>query len=214
MMIEAVIFDMDGLMLDTEPAYRTAWQQASAECGYPLSDDLYVRLIGHNRGDAEQVLLKEFGLQFPLDLFRVVCRKCEGKALAMGPLRKKHGLDELMRLLESQRVPIAVATSTDRQIATKLLATAGLLAKFDVVATGDEVINGKPSPELFLLAAQRLGVRNSECLVLEDSEPGVIAAVRAGMKVFIVPDQETPVSISPTISQRHLRLIGECLPIS
>ena len=198
MLIEAVIFDMDGLMLDTEPVYRAAWQQASAECGHVLSDILYLRLIGHNRRDAEQVLLEEFGLQFPLEVFREVCRRCEAAALAAGPVRKKPGLDELLEFLDSRHVPKAVATSTDRPLALQLLARTGLLARFDVVTSADEVANGKPSPDLFLLAAQRLGVGNSACLVLEDAEPGVMAAHGAGMNVYIVPDQT---SLPPTVQR-------------
>ena len=189
MVIEAVIFDMDGLMLDTEPLYRAAWQQTSAECGYVLSDELYLRLIGQSRYDSEQALLQEFGLQFPLDNFRAVCQMREAAALAANPLSKKRGLDELIEFLDSRHVPKAVATSTDRQIALQMLATSGLLACFDIVTTADEVAHGKPSPDIFHLAAQRLGIANSVCLVLEDAEPGVIAAHRAGMNVCIVPDQ-------------------------
>jgi HAD superfamily hydrolase (TIGR01509 family) len=198
MLIEAVIFDMDGLMLDTEPVYRAAWQQTSAECGYVLSDVLYLRLIGQCRHDAEEVLLQEFGLQFPLDNFRAACQKREAAALAANPLRKKHGLDELIEFLDSRHVPKAVATSTDRQIALQMLATSGLLARFDVITTADEVAYGKPSPDIFHLAGQRLGVGNSVCLVLEDAEPGVIAAHRAGMNVYIVPDQT---KLPPTVQR-------------
>ena len=109
----------------------------------------------------------------------------------MPPL-KKPGLDELLDLLDSLHVAKAVATSTVRQTATTQLAAAGLLDRFEVVATGDEVGNGKPSPDLFLLAAQRLGIEPVHCLVLEDAEAGVIAAHRAGMMVFVVPDLKPP----------------------
>jgi HAD superfamily hydrolase (TIGR01509 family) len=191
MLIEAVIFDMDGLMLDTEPVYRAAWQQSSAACGYVLSDVLYLRLIGQSRQDAEQVLVHEFGFQFPLDTFRADCRQREIAALFASPLRKKHGLDELIDFLDSRHIPKAIATSAEREIALQMLATSGLLARFDVVTTADEVAHGKPSPDIFHLAAHRLGIGNSVCLVLEDAEPGVIAAHRAGMNVYVVPDQTT-----------------------
>jgi beta-phosphoglucomutase-like phosphatase (HAD superfamily) len=81
-----------------------------------------------------------------------------------------------------------VATSTQRETAIPQLAAVALLDRFDAIATGDEVANGKPSPDLFLLAAQRLNVGANNCLVLEDAEPGVIAARRAGMRVYLVPD--------------------------
>lgn len=188
MPIEAVIFDMDGLILDTEPLYRAAWQQASAAFGYNLSDLLYSRLIGRTRADAENLLLEEFGIAFPLVAFRTSCRKWETKELASGAVTK-HGLNDLLTLLESRHVRKAVATSTERPIAISLLESAGVLNRFDAVTTGDEVTNGKPSPDLFLLAASRLGVVHTTCLVLEDAAPGVIAAHSAGMQVFIVPDQ-------------------------
>lgn len=187
MHIKAVIFDMDGLMLDTQPLYRTAWQQAAAEFGYTLSDATHCRLLGRNTADSEQVLMVEFGPGFPMDRFRGRCQALEA-AFEGGPVPKKHGLDELLGLLDSRRVPRAVATSTQRKISAPLLARMGLFDRFDAIATGDEVQNGKPAPDLFLLAAERLGVEPAGCLVLEDSEPGVIAAHRAGMQVFNVPD--------------------------
>jgi HAD superfamily hydrolase (TIGR01509 family) len=191
-MIQAVIFDMDGLLLDTEPLYRTAWQQASEACGRVLSDRAYARLLGRNRADAERMLAEEFGEGFAMEHFRTVCEQFEADEFAKGPVPKKDGVDELITLLESRHIPKAVATSTDRARALPNLAASGLLERFDAVATGDEVANGKPAPDLFLLAAQRLGVVNSGCLVIEDAEPGVRAARSAGMSVYIVPDMITP----------------------
>jgi HAD superfamily hydrolase (TIGR01509 family) len=98
----------------------------------------------------------------------------------------KPGLDELLTVLEACGVPKAVATSTERAQAIAQLGGLGLLKRFDVLTTGDETAHGKPSPELFLLAAQRLGIDPVRCLVLEDSEAGVTAAHRAGMRVFMV----------------------------
>ncbi len=190
--IRAVIFDMDGLMLDTEPAYRVAWQQASAECGYHLPDALYFRLIGRSRVEGEQTLADAFGPGFPLDAFHDACLRREAAVFDTTPPIKKPGLDELLDLLDSHRVAKAIATSTERQTATTQLAAAGLFDRFEVVATGDEVTNGKPAPDLFLLAAKRLGIEPVHCLVLEDAEPGVIAAHRAGMTVFMVPDMKPP----------------------
>ena len=102
------------------------------------------------------------------------------------------GLDELLALLDSRGLPKAVATSTERRLAAAQLGGLGLLERFNVIATGDEVRNGKPAPDLFLLAAHRLGMKPSQCLVLEDSEAGVVAAHRAGMQVYVVPDLKPP----------------------
>jgi HAD superfamily hydrolase (TIGR01509 family) len=191
-MIRAVIFDMDGLMLDTEPLYRAAWQRASVDCGYVLSDAAYARLAGRNKGDAENLLAKEFGRGFPLERFQVACSKFDAEEFSRSPIPKKSGLDELLALLDSKHLPKAVATSTERERALGYLSRAGLLDRFDAIAAGDEVRKGKPSPDLFALAAHRLGVPNSECLVLEDAEPGVRAARSARMRVYLVPDLVQP----------------------
>jgi HAD superfamily hydrolase (TIGR01509 family) len=191
-MIQAAIFDMDGLMLDTEPAYRVAWQAASAECGYDLPDPLYLTLIGRGRSEGERTLVDAFGPQFPVDAFRAACLRREAEIFATMPVPKKPGLDHLLDLLDSRGIAKAVATSTERRTAVAQLTIAGLLDRFDAVATGDEVVNGKPAPDLFLLAAQRLGVEPPHCIVFEDAEAGTIAAHNAGMTVFIVPDLKQP----------------------
>jgi HAD superfamily hydrolase (TIGR01509 family) len=192
MPICAVIFDMDGLMLDTEPIYKIAWQRAAIECGCPISEELYVDLIGRSRVDGENILGGAFGRDFSLEAFRAACHRCEAAAFAEGLPAKKPGLDDLLALLDSRGVPKAVATSTERMQAAAQLGGLGLLERFNIIATGDEVVNGKPSPDLFLLAAHRLGVEPSQCLVLEDSEAGVVAAHRARMQVYVVPDLKSP----------------------
>jgi len=123
MQVGAVIFDMDGLMLNTEPVYRAAWQNAAAMCGYVISGTIYSLLIGKTREDAEQVLLGEFGYQFPIGVFRSACLECEGKAFKAGPLPKKHGLDELLAFLDARNIPKAVATLTVREEALRLLSS-------------------------------------------------------------------------------------------
>ena len=117
MPIQAVIFDMDGLMLDTEPLYRIVWKRAAAECGYILTDDAYRGLVGRGRKTAEQVLSRMAGPDFPLEKFRNLSRDAEVRAFSVEPVSKKPGLDELLSLVESRNLPKAVATSTERSIA-------------------------------------------------------------------------------------------------
>lgn len=191
MKFAAVIFDMDGLMLDTEPLYRAAWKKAAAEFGYTLTDEVHGRIMGHSTAGAERVVFEEFGAAFPMDEFRARRRKLEAE-FQNAPLPKKPGLDELLDLLDSRGLRKAVATSTRREMAIAQLTVNGLIHRFDAVATGDEVQNGKPAPDLFLLAAQRLRVEPASCLVLEDAAPGVLAAHRAGMPVYVVPDLQPP----------------------
>jgi HAD superfamily hydrolase (TIGR01509 family) len=188
----SVIFDMDGLMLDTEPRYREAWIEAAAECGYELSEAVYSGVIGRTRIEGEQIVQEHFGPAFPRDLFRKACERLERIALESTPLPKKPGLDGLLEMLESRHVPVAVATSTTRDTALAQLEAAGLLHRFNAIATGEEIVNGKPAPDLFLLAARRLNTDPANCLVLEDSAAGVAAARAAGMPVYMVPDLIPP----------------------
>ncbi|MGA9883356.1 MAG: HAD family phosphatase [Candidatus Acidiferrales bacterium] len=134
--VRAVIFDMDGLTLDTDPLHRAAWKSACTESGYALSDAVYMRLIGRARIDAEQILLKEFGSKFSLDSFRCAYLKDEKAALAAGPIIKKPGVNELLMLLDSRRIPKAVATSTERQIDSNFPKASGLLSRFESIAGG------------------------------------------------------------------------------
>lgn len=190
--ILGVIFDMDGLMLDTEPLYRIVWKRAAAACGYTITDEFYRRLVGRGRTVAERILSEAFGPGFPMEKFRQLSREDEVRAFTFDPVATKPGLEELLALVEARGWPKAVATSTERGLALPLLKRMGLLDRFVAVATGDEVTRGKPHPDLFLLAAERLGFAPGACLALEDSEAGVMAAASAAMPVYMVPDLVQP----------------------
>jgi HAD superfamily hydrolase (TIGR01509 family) len=192
MSISAVIFDMDGLMLDTEPIYKSAWQRAAIECGFSISEERWFDFIGRTRVDGENILLAAQGPDFSLETFRAASRRFEAGAFAESLPAKKPGLDDLLAFLDSRGMPKAVATSTERRQASPQLGGLGLWDRFNAIATGDEVVNGKPSPDLFLLAAHRLDAEPSQCLVLEDSEAGIVAGHRAGMQVWVVPDLKPP----------------------
>lgn len=195
---DAVVFDMDGLMLDTEPLYKTAWLRAAESCGHPISEELYSDLIGRTRSAAEAIVHAAFGDRYSSVLFRAACERCEAVVFAQTLPAKKPGLERLLALLDEHRIPKAVATSSDRRQAEVLLHQHGLFDRFDTFATSEDVRNGKPDPEIYLLVARRLKVAPSRCLVLEDSEAGVTAGNRAGMQVYVVPDLKHP---SPEIER-------------
>jgi HAD superfamily hydrolase (TIGR01509 family) len=171
------------------------------ECGHPISEEFWFNLIGRTRVDGEKIVRGAFGPNFSLEAFRAACHKCEAAAFAQGLPAKKPGLDDLLAFLDLRGVPKAVATSTERRQAADQLGGLGLLDRFNAIATGDEVVNGKPAPDLFLLAAHRLGMEPSQCLVLEDSEAGVTAAYRAGMQVWVVPDLKAPSAAVEELTQ-------------
>jgi len=197
----AVIFDMDGLLLDSEPLYRATWQTAAAELGCPIDDEFYARFVGRGNDESERLLQERFGDALPLDEFRLRWRRDWDERLARAPLARKPGAIELLDFLDAAAIPKALATSSPRSIALRCLGD--LASRFAALAFSDEVEHSKPSPDLFLLTAQRLGIPPAECLVLEDSEAGVRAARAAGMEVIMVPDLIEP---SEEIAKMALRV--------
>jgi HAD superfamily hydrolase (TIGR01509 family) len=188
----AVIFDMDGLMLDTEPISLVAWQAAASELGYELDIRTYDRLIGLGHTAACDLLRKHFGQDCPIDALSESAMQRYRASLDAEGAPLKPGLDDLLHYLEAQRIPRAVATSTETELARDLLRLTGILDRVDLVVGGDEVESGKPAPDIFLRAATRLGHAPHACIVLEDSGPGIRAAAAAGMRSILVPDGRPP----------------------
>jgi HAD superfamily hydrolase (TIGR01509 family) len=197
----AVIFDMDGLLLDSEPLYRVTWQTAAADLGCPIDDEFYARFVGRGNDEAEQLLRERFGDALPFEEFRERWRRDWDQRLDASPPAPKPGAIELLDALEKRGIPKALATSSPRVLALRCLGD--LASRFAALAFGDEVEHSKPAPDLFLLASQRLGVAPADCLVLEDSEAGVRAARAAGMDVIMVPDLVPP---SPEIASMATRV--------
>jgi beta-phosphoglucomutase-like phosphatase (HAD superfamily) len=190
--VQAVVLDMDGLMIDTESIYKRAWQNAAAEFGYILDDDFYRTLIGQPNPACEAAVLERFGLNFPLAEFRVRWSELWRADVENSGIPTKTGLAELLSFLDEHRLPSAIATSSDREYATFSLRMAGLEGRFSEIVTGDQVVNGKPAPDIYLESARRLGVLPQRCVAVEDSEAGVLAASDAGMITLMVPDLIAP----------------------
>jgi beta-phosphoglucomutase-like phosphatase (HAD superfamily) len=192
MRFQAVIFDMDGLMLDTERVYRDIFNRAAAGCEVEFPDWLHMKLLGRNTADMKAILREFFGgdeqmFERYLERNRHHHKICFADA---PPL--KQGLEDLLDFIESKTVPKAVATSTPRRTAIPRLEQCGLLHRFVSVSCGDDVANGKPAPDLFLMAAKSMSIPPEKCVVLEDSEAGVRGAHAAGMSAIMVPDLKQP----------------------
>jgi HAD superfamily hydrolase (TIGR01509 family) len=180
----AVIFDCDGTLVDSEPLARLAWERALAPYGYALTDADAEACVGlpyprvHEYFAARVTLpaAEPFWTEFSGELFTLIDTELAPFDDAVDAARE----------LRSRGVPVAVASSSPRERLERTLGRAGLLDAFDVVVAGDEVEHGKPAPDMFLLAAARLGVRPSACVVIEDSPPGVQAGRAAGMFTLAV----------------------------
>ncbi len=191
-MIKAVIFDLDGLILDTEKLLVKFWCQAANEAGFPMQTEhaLHIRSLG--RKFAIPYLSEVFGPEF--DYINIRSRRMELMAehIHEHGLEKKPGLEELLNFLQKNRIPAAVATATDKLRAEKYLQQTGLLHYFSSVICAAMVENGKPKPDIYLFAASRLGLKPQECMALEDSPNGVRAASAAGCVTVMIPDLTEP----------------------
>jgi HAD superfamily hydrolase (TIGR01509 family) len=188
----AVIFDMDGLMLDTERIAMITCRRAAEDFGYVIADEIYLQVIGRTVEDTRRIFCGALGADFPFNEIRSRRLDYTEEYIHRYGLPKKPGLLEVLELLQGCSVPKAVATSTRREEACDRLRTAELFHCFDAIVGGDEVVHGKPAPDLFLLAADRLKTTPTECIVLEDSEAGIRAAQAAGMTPILVPDLKAP----------------------
>lgn len=188
----ALIFDMDGLMLDTQGLHHRCWREAAAALGFPMDEPFLRQILGRNMVDSEAIVLERFGHGFPMGAFRQQRHEQVRRHIEQHGIPLKAGVTELLELVEARGLPRAVATSNGRRGATFCLERVGLIGRFGAIATGDEVSRGKPAPDVYLLAAARLGMDPERCLALEDSENGARAALAAGMPVLVVPDLFPP----------------------
>jgi HAD superfamily hydrolase (TIGR01509 family) len=210
---KAVIFDMDGLMLDTERPAVTAWEQAAMEMGWQLSGEVLARTIGVDEASTRSILVETYGEDFPYDairedLERVYVENVEKNGIALRP-----GLLTLLEHLIGLGIPIAVATSSDRNIALWKLEMAGIREHFRLFVCGDEVRRGKPAPDIFLKAVELLGRGPAECLGFEDSPAGLRALEAAGIRsVFIRDMVEPPPEVLAAVWLR-LNSLDEAVPL-
>lgn len=192
MAYKAVIFDMDGLLLDSERIALDTFLEACRTFGFQPDRNIYMRCIGTNFSRVKEILMEGYGETFPYDdVFKLWTEKYTSEAFEK-PVPLKDGAQELLKRIRSDRIPMAVATSTAYDKAVLKLKNAGILDFFKVIIAGDQVENSKPDPEIYRKAAEGLGVSAGDCLVFEDSNNGVRSAHAAGMEVVQIPDLVEP----------------------
>ena len=202
----AVIFDKDGLMLDTERPIAALWKVAGKTFGWNITDEVIYRTLGTTAEGTRAVYMNEFGPEFPIIDIVNELRRLEAEVFK-GGIDHKAGLLPLLDFLRSIKMPIAVATSSGRASALRDLEKAGILDRFAAIACGDEAKNGKPAPDIFLLAAERLGVSPEACVGFEDSAAGLKGLHAAGIRSVFIKDMILPPDeILSTVWKRYENL--------
>lgn len=206
MNIKAVLFDMDGLMVDTESLATEAFIHSAKKQGYDMTKEETLLVLGFTTKSIYEFWENYFknsdvsGKQLVDDHYKYI----ENILFTIGP-RKMPYIEELLKYLKESNYKVAVASSSNMDHIINNMEKTGLKKYIDEFASGAEVENGKPAPDVFLLAAERLGVKPEECLVLEDSKAGVIAGSSAGAKVIMVPDMLKP---DEECKERTYRIVG------
>jgi len=204
-MFAGALFDMDGLLLDSERAIMRAWMQVARERAVRLSPARYATVVGRNVAESTALLAPHFGGMEGLQQAR---QQVQVLLQAQPPEERfalKPGVAELLAWLAAREVPIAVASSSSRHEIEHRLALSGVRDHFRAVAGGDEVPAGKPDPAVYLLAAQRMGHAANVCLAFEDSPNGARAALAAGAALVLVPDLVRP---PVALARRSLCVLG------
>jgi len=189
--IAGVVFDMDGLLVDSEALIRDLMVEAARARGADLPHAVFQRMVGLPSAVSNIVAREHFGPTFPIDAWLAEVRERKHAAQEAG-VALKAGVVELLDHLEAAAIPRAIATSSSFATVRRTLTPSGILPRFDVIVASSDYARGKPAPDPFLTAAARLGVDPASCLALEDSHNGVRAAHAAGMATVMIPDLLAP----------------------
>ncbi len=199
MSTRAVIFDMDGLLIDSERVILECWRGVAADLALPLDDELWLSMVGMHDAACVEMLARLLG-PGKAERLSLDCKNRYDLLVEQG-LPLKQGAVELLQELSARGVPLAIATSTRRERALIKLARCGIDHYFGAIATSSDVAHPKPAADIYLLAASRLGVLPENCIALEDSEMGVRAAAAAGMAVIQVPDLVPASELTRSLAQ-------------
>ena len=185
---KAVIFDMDGVIFDTEKVYLDIWIEVFEKYGYKMTKELYVNVMGTGRKNVIKTFLENFGDDLPIEKMyeekdNQLFYRIENQGIPL-----KEGVKELFSMLKEKNYKIALATSAKKERVEKQIKDKWLKESFDAIVCGDDVEKGKPSPDIFLKAAKEIDVEPENCFVVEDSPAGIKAAFSGGMKGIHVED--------------------------
>jgi len=190
--IKAVIFDMDGVIFDTERARYNCWLKVAKHHNLDDAENVYIKLIGVNKAREKEIFFECYGPSYPYEQIQTERKEEYQKTYSNGRLPIKEGAVELLSTLKKENLPIAIASSSDKAVIETLLKDANIRRFFDVIIGGDMISHSKPDPEIFLKAIAALKFAPKECIVIEDSYNGIRAAYAAGANPVMVPDMLPP----------------------
>ena len=188
----AVIFDMDGVIFDSERLVLECWEEIGAKYHLEGMREAFLLCIGTNSIKTKEIVLERYGMDFPYDEFTREASILFHGIADRGGLSVKTGVRELLTYLKEHEIPVAVASSTRLAVVTQELEQAGLYECFSVVMGGDQLKKSKPEPDIYLMTCEKLGVRPTSAYAIEDSYNGIRSAHSAGMKPIMVPDMLPP----------------------
>ena len=190
--VKGVLFDMDGIVLDTEKLYARFWQEAAVALGYPMTWQQALGMRSLSRVAGQAKLESYFGKGISILEVREKRIELMERYIDEHGVDVKQGIYELLDYLDAQGIPKAITTSSPMERVRKYLTPLGLLDRFDKICTGYDVPKGKPEPDIYLYGAASLGLAPEDCLAIEDSPAGVLSAYRAGCMTVMVPDMDQP----------------------
>lgn len=187
-----VIFDMDGLMFDTEAVSWNTWNEAFRIHKYTLTRNVFEMTLGLSMAKTQELFTEAYGSEFPFESIKRERERLSDLYIKLNGVPLKTGLIELLTFLQSKSIIAAVATSASQKRATHYMNITKLENYFSCILCGDQIINSKPDPEIFTAVANALNIPPNKCIVLEDSKMGIVAASRAGMIPIMIPDLLEP----------------------
>lgn len=192
MQYQAVVFDMDGVIFDTERLVIEFWKEVAKKHNIPNIEHTCIQCLGTNRVHTREIFLENYGADFPFDPYRAEVTELFNTHYKGVPLPTKPGIRELLNYLQEQDIKVGLASSTAQHLVRDEIGTAGLLPYFQTLVCGDMVEHSKPAPDIFLKACEILNADPTKSIAIEDSFNGIRSAHCAGMTPIMVPDQVQP----------------------
>jgi len=190
--IRGVLFDLDGVVIDTEKLYTRFWMEGAHALGYPMTREQALQLRSLGSGLGQGKMESFFGKGVVYADIRAKRIEFMEDYIAEHGVEEKRGIRELLAFLKENGIPCAITSSSSLEVIRRHLTSLGLIDGFTALCSGKDVPNGKPAPDIYLHGAAAIGIKPEECLAIEDSPAGIESAWRAGCKAVIVPDQDQP----------------------